>query len=461
MVLSLFWLPSGFAVTLNPKGVGEVLIFPYYTVNNDFNSYYSIVNSSPEPKALKIRFLEGKNSIEVLSFNLYLDAYDVWTGALVPTTSTISQHVGESSVLHIYNDNSCVLYLPSFQEFLPYYLDYQDSENNNLQRATEGHIEIIEMGTVTGSTAASLSHDALGMPQDCSIIESNWGSEGIWNIDFEGDPTTDMNPSTGGISGSLTLINPTSGYAVGYDATALESFFNGNIFHTIAQPAWEEPDPLLAHAFPESSFIYENQMMNFVWANGTEALTSVFQQDMLINQFNLDASFGGSTEWVITHPTKYLHVNGTTPVPPFTKLWDSTSACEPFNLSYWDNEGYQVNDGSFSSCYSVNVLEILDDDQTSTGTSGILGSGSLISLTTTNHINFTDQGWAEINFDESMHYLKNNEQLLTGLPTLGFAIEKFNNASAAPGILAQYADLYPHKAQKKIIDDLIYINGFE
>ena len=37
-------------------------------------------------KAVKVRFLEGKNSREVLDFNLYLSAKDVWTAAIIPTT---------------------------------------------------------------------------------------------------------------------------------------------------------------------------------------------------------------------------------------------------------------------------------------------------------------------------------------------------------------------------------------
>ena len=85
---------SAQAVNINPDGLGQVLIYPYYTVNGGNNTVLSVVNTSENAKAVKVRFLEGKNSREVLDFNLYLSAYDVWVAALymdaegVPTLVT-------------------------------------------------------------------------------------------------------------------------------------------------------------------------------------------------------------------------------------------------------------------------------------------------------------------------------------------------------------------------------------
>src|SRR5437763_5258723 len=81
------------AVNLNPDGLGQVLIYPYYTVRaaptpalNAFASLLSVVNSTATTKAVKVRFLEGRNSREVLDFNLYLSPKDVWTTAIIPTS---------------------------------------------------------------------------------------------------------------------------------------------------------------------------------------------------------------------------------------------------------------------------------------------------------------------------------------------------------------------------------------
>ena len=77
------------AVNLNPDGLGQVLIYPYYTTRanaagNVYNSLLSVVNSTASVKAVKVRFLEGKNIREVLYSNLFLSPKEVWSAGIVP-----------------------------------------------------------------------------------------------------------------------------------------------------------------------------------------------------------------------------------------------------------------------------------------------------------------------------------------------------------------------------------------
>src|SRR5438045_1769632 len=72
------------AVNVSSDGRGQVLLYPYYTTRNDNNgnaygTLLSVVNATPSAKAVRVRFLEGKNSREVLDFNLFLSPFDVWT----------------------------------------------------------------------------------------------------------------------------------------------------------------------------------------------------------------------------------------------------------------------------------------------------------------------------------------------------------------------------------------------
>src|SRR6185436_11710386 len=82
------------AVYRNPDGTGQVLIYPYYTVNstggNAFNTYISVTNTTTVAKVTKVRFREGKTSAEVLDFNLYLSPNDVAVFALGPQTTSES-----------------------------------------------------------------------------------------------------------------------------------------------------------------------------------------------------------------------------------------------------------------------------------------------------------------------------------------------------------------------------------
>jgi len=70
------------AVNLNPDGLGQVLVYPYYTANDGNTTILSVVNTTDNAKAVKVRFLEGFNSREVLDFNLYLSHHDVWVAAI-------------------------------------------------------------------------------------------------------------------------------------------------------------------------------------------------------------------------------------------------------------------------------------------------------------------------------------------------------------------------------------------
>src|SRR3954451_5815875 len=140
------------AVSVNPDGLGQALVYPYYTVRDTgsvvgapYNSLLSVVNSTASAKAVKVRFLEGKNSREVLDFNLYLSPKDVWTAAVLPTADGAGMFTA---------DKSCTT--PSFasttasapQLFVNYAYSggNDDGAGTTLDRTREGYIEIIEMG---------------------------------------------------------------------------------------------------------------------------------------------------------------------------------------------------------------------------------------------------------------------------------------------------------------------------
>src|SRR5690554_4995677 len=73
------------AVYVNAQGTGQVLLYPYYSADSGNDTYVQVVNTSDIGKAVKVRFVESKNSQEVLDFNLYLSPHDVWAGAITAT----------------------------------------------------------------------------------------------------------------------------------------------------------------------------------------------------------------------------------------------------------------------------------------------------------------------------------------------------------------------------------------
>ena len=91
------------AMTLATRGVGQVLEYPYYSVNGNQDTLLAIVNTSPHGKAVKARFREAYDGRVVAQFNVYLSPYDVWAADVFDDHGTVA--IGT-------NDNSCTV--PSF-----------------------------------------------------------------------------------------------------------------------------------------------------------------------------------------------------------------------------------------------------------------------------------------------------------------------------------------------------------
>jgi len=289
------------AVNLNPDGLGQVLIYPYYTTRADaggnaYTSLLSVVNTTSSAKAVKVRFLEGKNSREVLDFNLFLSKHDVWTAAILPSTG------GGALVGTL--DKSCTLPpIPSggqaFVNFA-YTGSNSDKGGTSLDRTKEGYVEIIEMATfTTASTTSQIVTHVGGVP----------GQNGFTCADLtDAQASSDATSVQGGIFGGMTLINVNAGTDFTEDAVALDNYvqFGGNIYN----PAGSiQPD--LQQAFPPVSQVLANSSVyTSSWTFGTaDPVSAVLMHSNVMNEFVLDAGTKSGTDWVVTFPTKRYYVN--------------------------------------------------------------------------------------------------------------------------------------------------------
>ena len=465
------------AVNINPDGIGQVLLYPYYTVNGDNNTLLSIVNTTGNVKAVKVRFLEGKNSRECLDFNLYLSAYDVWTAALVAVTSTEPGYVGQDSVKLITSDNSCLSpnSIMAGQEFLPYGYSAPapyDELGEDLSRCREGHFEMIEMGNVTNvgnnNAASAVTHGASGVPADCSVVHNNWvvGS-GVW----DGDPTLGIDDpnGSGGLFGSAAIVNVGAGTEVSYNADAIQSYSTvqqhrnpGDLFPNVASG-----NNLVSNVFYAAT---PGSIVTDTWnTSEVQAVSAVYMHDHVYGEFEINDDFGADTEWVVTFPTKTFYTDpfstvttfgAAAPVAPFTRglstPYDGRPACEPFTIQRWDREEQQLGGGDLLPsprppgeqgpvfCWETNVLEFHDENDVF-GPSLVLASGNNMFI----RPGFNN-GWAEIAFSQSTN---DNvaARTYTGLPVTGFAVQKYVNGTLNGGTtLANYAGLFAHRYSKNI-----------
>ena len=386
------------AVHVNPDGLGQVLIYPYYTVrtrdatvftNPQYNSLLSVTNSTASAKAVKVRFLEGKASKEVLDFNLYLSAHDVWTAGVIPTAD------GAGIVTF---DKSCTVPTVSSTVSTPTpFVNYvymaggsdPDTADSSLDRTREGYVEIIEMGDVTGATALAATHIGGEPPCGAALVA----------------PVAPTNTvlGTGGLFGTMTIINVNASAETGYDAVALDAF------KTFGAPLWADAGSILPDLTQQqdttghqAEIFSGGTVVLAQFTNGQDAVSAALMHDNVMNEYVLDTGTASLTDWVLTYPTKRYYVkSGTgTPAKLFQRNFNGvTGACDDVNILFWDREEQSPGGpgpgfsppppGSPKSalCYEANVVT--------------WNNSNLFASTNSQNINTPYQdGWGQLNLVE-------------------------------------------------------------
>jgi hypothetical protein len=382
-----------------------------------------VVNTSGDAKAVKVRFLEGENSREVLDFNLYMSEYDVWTAALYDDAGTPTMVTADTSctVPYIYGNGGV-------QEFLPWrlddaeYLDIdidddQTKEYGDISRGAEGHFEMIEMGTlvddadtanplwvdintfptctiggiqpghpaeclfdrpwtedeldepefvVTNGSADAVTH-VDGVPADCQQLVDAWTrgadskDDGYW-ID---DNFADIAPPSGGLFGGAAVVNVQAGTMFSYDAKAIDGFYvaEGNY---VGDDSHQEPGTILPSLDSGNSsigrvFLNGSTETSFGLDRGVDAVSYVFMHDAIMNEYTTESAVGAATEWVITFPTKqfYVHQDFLDDIADFRDE-------DPY-YELDDDDEFVPNPPFTSSWTWVNTTYTTDDDGVNTG----------------------------------------------------------------------------------------------
>ena len=450
---------SNASLYLNPEGTGQVLIYPYYTVNNGNQTLISVVNTTASGKAVKVRFLEGRNSREVLDFNLYLSPFDVWVGAIFGGAT------GPGRI--ITPDRSCTVPpIPAagepFRNFA-YAGTAADGGPAGLDRTREGYVEMIEMGTVVAPFIAPITHGASGVPGNCGAVVAAWAPGGAWDI----NPNSGIEGPTGGLFGSGAVVQPDEGAMYSFNADAIDAF-RETAFHTNPGDLFPSLANVNTSVLPNSSVVfYQGLALTNSWVNGIDAVSSVFMQRAVLNEFILDDVALAATEWVITFPTKRFYVNTNPAVQPFINRFVAPGeACEQITLNLYDREEGRPTGGvDFSPtppggfnqlCYEVSTLTFNQADRASAGDPSLLLGSNLYENIEVQNLNGSSygyqNGWLRVAFNQVGHVLRpSNEGLVfEGLPATGFQASRLTNTGAAAGLLAQYGGLWRHRGERSI-----------
>ena len=488
---------SSQAVEVNPDGTGQVLIYPYYTARANQQTYISVVNSTDTPQAVKVRFLEGYASKEVLDFNLFLSAYDVWTGTVFKLSDAGLS--GDGAAVGT-RDSSCTvpsfatlptvaggLHYQAFSNAFYASTNYQkDKGPQGTDRTNEGYVELIAMADIgdANGTATAITHvpdtngsglpvAGTGVPPGC--LDGSGKTNPLLNDLSNADLTTDA-PS-GGLFGSGSIIDVAGGTFYPYNADAIDGFTvtnqmttSGSLSPNLGFANTELNGDAIAHVFQSGTAINAT----FTAGSTIDAVSAVFDASALLNEWVANAANGQGTDWVVTFPTKSAYVNtGAAALPPFAELLDENydgASCVAVGLQQFDREegspGVEQQGPVFSPapvietvvpslCHEVNVISISDSNDPvsilgSQYTNSAGGSGLALNVNP-----FGTAGWLRLDFVNNaaaeVHQLTSADQVtFNGLPATGFAAQRYTNSNAQPGMLANYAGAFRHRVERNI-----------
>ncbi len=473
------------AVHLSNNGIGQALVYPYYTVNAQQQTLLSVVNTSGIAKVVKVRFREGYNGRSVLDFDLFLSPYDVWTATVFALRDAGLSSDGAAILT---DDRSCTVpafsedgtSLPSGRPYVAFrdsaYLNPNDGGPYTIDRTREGHFEIIAKADLSGPLAVAVTHTSAGAPANCTAVR---------NL-VAGQPG--INPPSSGLLGSAGIINVPAGTYFGYDADALERFTATALYSNSAQPGY----PDLGAVNDGAGTLASQATALVVTPNGAtlstypgadprsrriDAVSAVFAADNIYNEYQTARALGAGTDWVFTFPTKAHYVDeqligvGAAAIPPFTRIYDGSAAfagsCTVFGSNIYDREE-KTTTGSGGGigipppspppptlCRQINIMSFLEVTVAPT-VSGTLQSRLVKNIRPV----IGAAGWLRVNLDTPFepHALlpASNGNVFRGLPVSGFAaISIINNqATTINGIstLSNYSITTKHRPTSKCVN---------
>ena len=293
------------AMTLSPRGTGQVLLYPAYTTIKDQSTLVTLVNDGDRAKAVQLTFREGFRGRDVLSLRVFLGPRDAWN-ATVFQIWTLARDPGLIS-----NDRSCVAplniggtpQLPDGRRYWQFSRTYSGDINPTLPgyRLEQGNIEAIEQGEIKAGTALMNAVTAAnGAAPACAGVEN-------------ADLSTLLDPPGGGLYGAFSLVNAAAGTILSGNATAIDGFsvtsLGGLPVVDLAQgrTSANTSDPVEAHVDVGGRRV----AVKYPRDRAIDAVSALLMVDTLSGEFVIDPNAGAKTDWVLTMPTRRYYADST------------------------------------------------------------------------------------------------------------------------------------------------------
>jgi hypothetical protein len=335
-IASLLISAPASAVMLNAHGTGQVLLYPYYTVNKGQDTMLSIVNIDPvNAKVAHLAVHEGMNGRPVADVDVFLAPNDTWTGVI----TELSENGG--AVLRT-ADRSCTLPKIAGTTGLPLSASNYDGTNpafppdegpHDITRTREGYIEVIASADIPPGT---VTYDDINPrisaspPPPGSAVPANCDALSVTQV------AADQSTPTATLFGAGSIVAVADGVFFGYAADALTDF--------TATPLFGSAAPRLDRANTSGT----DGVRAIVDAGGAphaidftyaiDAVSAVLMRSRMENEWLADPvgarpraldSGTRKTDWVVTFPTKSWYVDKAlypaNPTNPFVEPFEETS----------------------------------------------------------------------------------------------------------------------------------------
>lgn len=471
------------AVMRGPGNRGQVLIFPYYTVNAGNQTLVSLVNNSDVARVVQLRVAEGDIGETAFVANLYLSPRDAWAGAL------FQDGIGDTYLISI--DTSCMvppLEVDTVDPRPTRRLVITGSGNGNGKaRLREGWLEAVEVASILPGTATSSALGTITAPRNCAAIHAAWTAPGGYWL---ADSRRDLANPIGGLSGYSAVINVPKGIYFGMAAVALEEFRvdpadapRGSrasvVSHAVPQASAHlgldaaVTDPALRWVRADVVIGTRPLSVTYPIERAIDAVSAVLAASEISADFDTQAALGATTSFVQLFPTKRFYTNPallppatTAPLPPFSEMYNASAPLSVIQrqwLRIFDREGKLLVDSGglqFGGCEASSRHPATALAVTSPGGRGpdpLLGTrlhgpmtqicggseGDPFSAVGTVTLSLARQTFGP----EPIALRPSREGVrMAGLPIVATRLINYVNEAAQPGLLANYAAALPVSA---------------
>lgn len=475
-------------LSVNPDGVGHVLLYPYYSAGSGNITLLSLTNTDTlNAKAVKVRLRAAQQGDAVFDLTVFLAPNDVWNAVVSRDAATGGAQLSTA-------DTSCTL--PALVANVPVAfgaarINPQLSSGERLAQTLDGYVEAITLADIpvslaTGSLYQSITH-VNGVPRNCGsaavlatltdavnegaaaamgFLAPTTGLQGSWSLlnvtqslTFSGAPTAVQALDNGtGLPGraNYVLFPQTSAPATGVDGLTADPLLRSNpaasktaagvtTAYTPASgglPVWSAT----LSDFPDLSTPYLAALT--VPSFQSSELSRVLAVKSVANDFATDSAIAATTDWVFTLPTRRYSQGTDYRGSVAASVWSSmsVSGTEFFHSSgitlqgalagrFYDREGNLLDVAACSASCATGfgvgpAVSVVGFGASATAT----GAASVIRVKGVPFVN----GWGKVDTANGG----------VGLPMIGFGLTRATNPAASAGVAGNYGVTTGHTVSR-------------